>query len=198
MEACLPFYPDYYFWLNDDTLLRQGALETFLGIVQDTQNPACIVVGSCCDGASGARTYGGQRRLGRHPAKLSPIEPDTVAVKACDTFNGNCVLVTSAAYHTIGEMGDFQHSTGDTDYGLRARRYGVPMLLTPGFVAECSENSPQLNWRNRELSAAQRFRNLTGRKGLPPGDWWRLLWQHAGFRALLYWPVPYLRALAGR
>ena len=147
---------------------------------------------------SGARTYGGQRLLGRHPAKLSLIEPDTVAVKSCDTFNGNCVLVTKAAYRTLGIIRVFRHSTGDTDYGLRARRRGIPILLTPGFVAECAANLLPLSWRNRELPLAERFRALTGRKGLPPGDWWRFLWTHARLRALIYWPAPYVRVLTGR
>ena len=189
--------PDYYFWLNDDTTLRQGALATLLGTAELARKPACIVVGSCCDPATGAHTYGGQRLLGRHPAKLSLIKPHPVDIQTCDTFNGNCVLVTRAAYQVLGMMRAFQHSIGDTDYGLRARRLGIPMLLAPGFVAECATNPLALSWRNRELPRAQRFRVLTGRKGLPPGDWWRFLWAHANLRALLYWPAPYVRVLGG-
>jgi GT2 family glycosyltransferase len=191
--------PGYYLWLNDDTMLRQGALLTLLGTAEKTQNAACIVVGSCCDSATGQHTYGGQRLLGRHPAKLALIEPDAAAVKACDTFNGNCVLVTRAAYRMLGTMRAFRHSIGDTDYGLRARRRGIPMMLTPGFAAECAANPMPLNWRTlEEFPWAQRFRALTGPKGLPPGDWWRFLWTHAGMHALIYWPVPYLSALARR
>jgi GT2 family glycosyltransferase len=190
--------PEYYLWLNDDTVLRQGALATLLETAEKAQQPACVVAGSCCDPATGAHTYGGQRLLGRHPAKLSLIEPDPVAVKACDTFNGNCVLVTRAAYRILGIIRVFQHAIGDTDYGLRARRRGVPALLAPGFVAECATEGPGLSWRSPELPRAQRFRILTGRKGLPPGDWWRFLWTHAGMRALVYWPAPYVRVLTGR
>ena len=189
--------PEFYLWLNDDTLLRAGTVVTLIRVAQDVGNPACIVVGSCCDANSGARTYGGQRLLGKHPAKVSPIEPDAQTVKACDTFNGNCVLVTRAAYHVLGILRDFQHATADTDYGLRACRSGVPVLLAPGFLAECSANPVPLIWRNRELPRAERFRSLLGRKGLPPWDWWRFLWEHAGVRAFLYWPIPYLRVLSG-
>jgi GT2 family glycosyltransferase len=190
--------PEYYFWLNDDTMLRRDVLTTFLQTADKAKRSACIVVGSCCDAATGAQTYGGQRLLGKHPGQLSLIVPDAAVVKDCDTFNGNCVLVTRAAYHALGIMRVFKHSTGDTDYGLMARRQAIPILLTPGFVAECATNPQLLSWRNRQLSRAQRFRNLTGRKGLPPGDWWRFLWQHAGLRALLYWPRPYVRVLVGR
>jgi GT2 family glycosyltransferase len=190
--------PEYYFWLNDDTMLREGALASLLGIAQHALNSACIVVGSCCDPASGTHTYGGQRRLGRHPAKLSLIEPDATSAKTCDTFTGNCVLVTRAAFQRLGLMRIFRHATGDTDYGLRARRLGIPMLLTPGFVAECATDSAGPSWRNPQVPLTQRFRMLSGRKGLPPGDWWRFLWAHARLRALIYWPTPYLRILAKR
>jgi GT2 family glycosyltransferase len=186
--------PEYYFWLNDDTMLREGALATFLRTAAETQNPACVVVGSCCDATSGTHTYGGQRLLGRHPAKLALIEPDA-AVRPCDTFNGNCVLVTRASYRLLGIMRAFQHSTGDTDYGLRARQRGIPTLLAPGFVAECETNPEAVAWRDRKLPRTKRFRALTGRKGLPPADWWRFLWAHARLWALIYWPAPYLRAL---
>ena len=123
--------PEFYLWLNDDTLLRPGTVGTLIRVAQEAGNPACIVVGSCCDVYSGARTYGGQRQLGKHPAKLSPIEPDAETAKPCDTFNGNCVLVTRTAYRALGIMRDFQHATADTDYGLRARRLGVPVMSRP-------------------------------------------------------------------
>jgi GT2 family glycosyltransferase len=190
--------PEYYLWLNDDTMLRQGALVSLLGTAEKAQKPACIVVGSCCDPATGAHTYGGQRLLGRHPAKLSLIEPSAVDVKTCDTFNGNCALVTRAAYQILGIIRVFQHSIGDTDYGLRARRQGIPILLAPGFVAECATGTPALSWRDPGLPRWQRLRALTGRKGLPPGDWWRFLWTHVGLRAFIYWPAPYARVLTGR
>lgn len=196
-EHAAPSDPEYYFWLNDDTFLCEAALATFLGIAESAQSPACIVVGSCCDATSGAHTYGGQRLVGKHPAKLTLIEPDALDPKACDTFNGNCVLVTRGAFRRLGFMRDFRHSIGDTDYGLMARRQEIPILLTPGFVAECSANPSSLSWHNRKLPLAQRFRILTGRKGLPAGDWWRFLWTHAGLRSLLYWPAPYLRVLCG-
>jgi GT2 family glycosyltransferase len=194
-ERAAQLDPEYYFWLNDDTVLRQGALAALLGTAGMAQTPACIVVGSCCDRSTSAHTYGGQRLVGRHPAKLSLIEPDSVAVKVCDTFNGNCVLVTRGAYQILGTMRVFQHAIGDTDYGLSARRRGIPILLAPGFVAECAADAPALTLRASGLPRAQRFWILTGRKGLPPGDWWRFLWAHAGLRALIYWPAPYLRVV---
>jgi GT2 family glycosyltransferase len=190
--------PDFYLWLNDDTMLRAQAVETLIGAAQEVGNPACIVVGSACDSASGAHTYGGQNLLGWHPARLTLVEPDALVAKTCDTAHGNCVLVTRAAYRVLGTMRSFRHQMGDTDYGLRARQRGIPVLLAPGFVAECSANPPAESWRNREIPWAQRFRMLAGRKGLPPGDWWRYLWAHARFRALICWPVPYLRVLVGR
>ena len=146
----------------------------------------CIVVGSCCEVLRGP-----------HPAKLSPVVLNPLAAKPCDTFNGNCVLMGSAACRAVGMMRQFKHAMSDTDYGLRARRAGVRLIVAPGYVAECRSHSEQESWECRSLPRRERWRLILSRKGLPPGDWWRFLWAHARLRAFLYWPVPYGRVIAG-
>lgn len=190
--------PDYYLWLNDDTMLLPGCVETLLRVYRSAGSAASIVIGSCRDAASGEHTYGGVRVPGHHPAKGTLVKPDPETVLNCDTFNGNSVLVSRAAYLRLGNMTSFCHSTGDTDYGLRAKRLGIPLLLAPGYLAECSNNPVSDTWRDITLPRAQRLRMLMGRKGLPPMDYWRFLWTHSGLRALLYWPRPYLRIMLGR
>jgi GT2 family glycosyltransferase len=192
--------PEFYLWLNDDVALRPRALETLLAVTSNNCRRAVVVVGSCCDPATRKHTYGGHilSDSGHHPARLSPVVPDAIAAKPCDTFNGNCVLLTRAVFLEVGFMRRFGHAMGDTDYGLLARRNGIPVLIGPGYVAECTGHPIEQSWLNRTLSRKQRWQMLVGRKGLPPADWWRLLWTHAGSRALLYWPVPYLRVLVGR
>ncbi len=190
--------PDYYLWLNDDTILKAGAIEMLLRVATGAAVPACIVVGACCDPSSGELTYTGTILSGRHPVRGLPVTPDPDAAKRCDIFNGNCVLVTRGAYRILGIMRPFMHYSGDTDYGLRARSRGIPVVVAPGFAAECQRNAVDGTWEDQNLSRLERFRLFVGRKGLPPSDWWRLLWTHAGVRALLYWPVPYVRVLLGR
>ena len=189
--------PDSYFLINDDTVLYPGALASLLAIAERSPAKPCIVVGSCRDALTGSHTYGGEIVRTRHPGQTVPLVPEDTGVKPCDTFNGNCVLVTRAAFRQLGPLRSFKHAIADTDYGLRATRMGIPVLLAPGYLATCSRNPVHDSWRDRALSRPQRMRLLLGRKGLPPGDWWKFLWAHAGLRALVYWPAPYLRVLVG-
>jgi len=190
--------PDAYLWLNDDTVLYPGALASLLEIAERPAIKPCIVVGSCRDAVTGVRTYGGEILLARHPAQTVALIPDDSKTKRCGTFNGNCVLVTRAAFRALGPLRSFKHSMGDTDYGLRAARLEIPILLAPGYLATCQRNPVEVSWVDPAMPRTRRMHLLLGRKGLPPCDWWRFLWQHAGLRALLYWPKPYLRVLLGR
>jgi GT2 family glycosyltransferase len=192
--------PDFYFWLNDDTFLLPDCLATLLSVWDRSAakgQDASIVVASCCDAVTGEHSYGGELALDKHPGRLTPLHPNPLLEQRCDTFNGNCVLVARAAFKRLGMMRPFQHAISDTDYGLRASRLGIPVLLAPGYHAECSRNPPDSSWSSRALPRRERWRNLVGRKGLPPRDWWSFLWEHAGARAFLYWPMPYVRVLIG-
>jgi GT2 family glycosyltransferase len=190
--------PDAYFWLNDDTFLYPGALAKLIETADLVPGQPCIAVGSCQDPVTGRRTYGGERLQTGHPGKLAAVDSAPAEAKRCDTFNGNCVLITKKAFQLLGPIRAFKHSMGDTDYGLRATQLGIPVILTPGYLASCQNNPVAGSWMDLALPRTKRFRLLMGRKGLPPSDWWRFLWQHAGIRTLLYWPRPYLRVLAGR
>jgi GT2 family glycosyltransferase len=192
--------PDFYLWLNDDTLLRPDCLEVLLSAwnrcAEQGENGA-LVVGSCCDPVTATLSYGGQLLLGRHPARLRPVAPDPLRSKRCDTFNGNCVLVGRKAYQTLGMMRSFRHAMSDTDYGLLAKTAGVQVVVAPGYVAECKANRAPGSWYDSTMPRRERWRVLVSRKGLPLGDWWKLLWKHTGIRALWYWPGPYVRVIVG-
>jgi GT2 family glycosyltransferase len=192
--------PDFYLWLNDDTFLRSDCLSMLIETWNESSGVganSCIVVGSCCDPITGEFSYGGQMLRGHHPGRLNPALPDTVSVKQCDTFNGNCVLVARSAFQTVGIMRQFKHAMSDIDYGLLAKRAGVRVILAPGYVAECEVNFDPGSWYYNNLARRERWRLLLSRKGLPPGDWWKFLWTHVRLRAFLYWPVPYLRVIIG-
>jgi len=214
--------PDFYLWLNDDVQLHDNAVEKLLScwlsvvegapdgrkvvgcplsVVEESQathqhiNPttddfskAVIIVGSTCDPETGERTYGGQRRLGKHPASLVPVFPKDVP-SGCDTFQGNVVLVSRAVYQKVGNMHAFNHAIGDIDYGLRAKSAGCALFVAPGFLGACNQNRKEQI--SRHLSLRERWRLVS--KRLPPGDWFKFLWAHAGWRTIIYWPKPYIR-----
>lgn len=194
-EIAAKIQPAAYVWLNDDVILAPKAIHTLVHTWQAAEkdvSPPVIVVGSCQDPETGALTYGGQRRLGPHPGRVAVIPP-TDNPQPCDTFNGNLVLVSSRAHTRVGNMRSFHHAMGDTDYGYRALQCGCRLLLAPGFLGACEANQKEDIKMRRDLSRIERLKIL--KKRLPPIDWWRLLAAHAGWRAPIYWPGPYIRAL---
>ncbi len=208
--------PDFYLWLNDDVQLREGAIEKLLscwlsvagkgsdshekyedsqkilitnnGSPITSQSRPAVIVGSTCDPVTGARTYGGQRMLGAHPAKLASVSPQDVPVE-CDTFNGNVVLVSRAVYKKIGNMRPFRHAIGDTDYGLRAKAASCRIVVAPGFIGLCALNKEG----GLNNSFHQRWTVLMRR--FPPGDYFRFLRKHAGWRWPFYWGWPYVNLI---
>lgn len=206
--------PDFYLWLNDDSMLLDGALKKLLATYTEVSHQrsenrdsessasnvssvndeqASIIIGSCCDPMTGIRTYGGQRRVDHHPARLVPIYPEDRPLE-CDTFQGNVVLVPRGVFKRVGNMRSYSHAMGDTDYGYQAVRAGCAIWLTAGFVALCESNTEEdLDASRRSL--LQRIKVL--KKRLPPKDWFRFLWFHSGVAAFAYWPSPYLRVALG-
>ena len=185
--------PDFYLWLNDDVMLFDRAVETLLDTWSQSGAQETIVVGSCCDPASGYLTYGGQRRTSSHPARLQAVHPEGRAVD-CETFQSNALLVPRAVYNRIGMIDSFQHAMGDTDYGYRARKAGCRCLVAPGFLAACESNAAPTYWR-RGPSLSQRWRLLNSRKGLPFSDWLRFARRHGGLIWPIHWLRPYLRVI---
>ncbi len=181
--------PDFYLWLNDDTTLLPTALgqlfSTWEAVSEGGRKPV-IVVGSTRDPDTKRHTYGGHRRIGRHPARLEPVPPAD-RPQECDTFNGNIVLVPRDVYARVGNMRPFAHSIGDTDYGLRARAAGCSVVIAAGYLGECRAND--IGQRFVRLPFLRRLRGVFGRKIFPPASWFRFYWHHAGPRALLYWPI---------
>lgn len=165
---------DAFLWLNDDTLLLDGALES-LFVTLDAQSESSgrpgIVVGSCKtpgissgikDMANGWEersqlTYGGRNSRGLVMPTDSP-QPVT-------TFNGNLVLVSDSAYRELGNLNPaYRHAYGDFDYGIRAEKLGIPICLAPGYHATCPRNAP-IPWRDPNLTLRQRYRHFVGVKG---------------------------------
>ncbi len=199
--------PEFVLWLNDDVVLDRDALERLVvaaDAVFKREGQAGIIVGATRQSRFGVTSYGGQRRVGRHPLKTVLIEPDGT-LQACDTFQGNVVLVPTQVLLALGGIPEILKGVqgmADTEFGLRARAAGVPVILTPSIVGTCSLNTSVLEWRRPELTLWQRFRSVFGPKGFPIGStiwfmrryggwlWWYWLlsvWGHAFLQSL--WPA---------
>ncbi len=181
--------PDFYLWMNDDTVLLPDAPEVLFRVWDEVSSFAerrAIIVGACRDPDRHTRTYGGYRRPGRHPARLVPVASTDHWIE-CDTFNGNIVLVPREVVRVVGMIRPFAHAIGDVDYGLRAKSAGCRVILAPGFLGECLLNTTAEEFLR--LPFPRRLLNVFSRKIYPPVSWFRFYWAHAGFMAIVYWPA---------
>lgn len=191
-----------FLWLNDDTVLFPDALSRLLQTLDlSVTGERCerIVVGTTKDPETGQPTYGGLKRASRwRPLHFSLVQPRADAV-LCDTMNGNCVLISAAAARLLGNLDPiFAHAMGDIDYGLRAKKRGVRLLVAPGFIGHCSRNPTSGSFRDLSVPIHARLRLMRRPKGLPPKSWLTLTARHAGALWPVYFVWPYLRVLIGR
>jgi GT2 family glycosyltransferase len=190
---------DAYLLLNDDTMLEQDALRRLMNVsgAQAAKGVTAIVVGSTRSPETGVLSYGGiclrKRGVSAWMEKIEPGVDDTVA---CDTMNGNIVLIPAEIARAIGNLdGRFHHHFGDLDYGFRARRAGFAVVIAPGFLGECGTNSRQGTWRDAALPFKKRWKNLHSPKGQPFGQWVLFTRRHYGWRWPLYAVSPYVKTV---
>jgi GT2 family glycosyltransferase len=199
--------PDYYLWLNDDTVLDPSALTTLLNSLAELNSQGsdrAIVVGSTLDPDTHIPTYGGVKQTyWWHPVKFHYIEPDPKQVKGCDTFHGNCVLVPRLVANLVGNLSAaYTHNLGDYDYGLRARRQGCTLWMAPGYVGTCSGNPHVARMVQADLMGSS-WQKLDRPKGFAladvtlhsPKEWKDFCQENSGLLWYLYWLFPYRRLL---
>lgn len=135
---------DAYLLFNDDTDVdADGVRQLFNHYMQENAAGPTACVGRLVDPDTGISTYGGYRRpLRCHPLRIVPVEP-TGAVEACDTFNGNFVLIPGAAFDAIGGLcPDYWHSYGDIDTGYALTRHGARVVLVASPIGTARRNPP--------------------------------------------------------
>jgi GT2 family glycosyltransferase len=190
---------DHYIWLNDDTHLYSDAVSRLLAAYHDLLGQGQkrpIVAGSTRDPESHALTYGGIVRSARfYPFRYRLAVPGEKPVP-CHTINGNFVLIPRDAAQLTGNLSpDFSHAMGDHDYGLRARKVGCSLWVASGYIGTCARNDFRGTWHDQKLSFRERWRNLSGPKGMPPREYFIYTRAHGGPFWPLFWLYPYARAL---
>lgn len=189
---------DYYLWLNDDTFLYPEAIECLLTTAHSSMgngNIHPLVVGST-ENNDGNTTYGGYiRSFFWCPLKFKLVEPKKVAVE-CDTTNGNCLLISNFAALRLGNLDKhFIHQMGDLDYGLRAKKEGLRILVMPGYAGRCERNLPHNTFMDKELSVRIRLQLFMGKKGIPFRSWLIFSRRHGGFLWWLYLLWPFVKVV---
>lgn len=189
---------DFYFWLNDDTILDQDALARMLGAYRGGSARLCdatIIVGSTRDPETGLFSYGGWSQLQKKTGLISwkKTPPNMDASISCDTINGNCVLISKAVVDRIGNIdAAFQQGMGDLDYGLRAIKNGCHIQIAPGYYGTCTSNDDSGLWTDGNLPLYSRWQKLLGPKGLPVKAWGVFTYRHKGHLWFLSWLAPYV------
>jgi GT2 family glycosyltransferase len=191
---------DAYVLLNDDTILHEDALHRLIVCAESalTAGKAAIVAGSTRSTKSGKQSYGGlaMRKRGA-VVRFDLIEPDPFAVRRCDTMNANFALIPAEIARVVGNLdARFHHQFGDLDYGLRAGWAGFDLVVAPGFVGTCSENSVRGTWRDLDATLRVRWKDLLSPKGVPLKEWLLFTRRHYGCRFPHYAASPYLKTVA--
>jgi GT2 family glycosyltransferase len=167
-------YVDYYFWLNDDTILYSNALTVLLASSVETNDQKILVGSTCAEDNKELITYGGRSK------KVGLVKP-TDKLQHCEYFNGNVVLIPRFVFQKVG-MNDplFHHALGDFDYGLRASKCGVSSVVVPGVLGECDEHKDLEAWCNPITTLRKRFKLLYTPLGNHPIEFFKFDKRHNG------------------
>jgi GT2 family glycosyltransferase len=197
--------PDYYVWLNDDTVLEPEALNDLLTtsrqLIEKGEKKA-IVAGSTRDPETSDFTYGGMvQSRWWHPIYLRAVEPNDKP-QPCDTMNGNVVLIPKEVVRLVGNLDEaFRHYAADYDYGWRAKQQGCTVWIAPGYTGTCALNPKPAEVVAQPLT--EQLEKVGKPKGLSlqdvtlqPLEEWKVYTQrHGGFFWQIYWLLPYRRLI---
>lgn len=186
---------DFYLWVNDDTHLYENAVAELLQTYR-TAGPEAVIVGNIEEPGTGRLSYGGLITPDTNKLRGVSRPPVGGAPGRCDTMNGNCVLIPDAVARRVGNLDEtFTHKMADMDYGYRCGKAGAQIWATGRFVGECERHGQKEAWLRPDATLRERFRALTGPKGLPVREWRVFCRRYAGPLWPLYWAGPYLKAL---
>ncbi len=132
---------DFYLWLNDDAMLKEGAIANLLAEYQ--------------------------KHHGVISGKFSSdeTESDVSFGMLGGWMNGNLVLVPREVYEKIGPIYDgYHHGYGDNDYGLMAARAGFGPYLSSAFCGVCPAQPERYRFQEGK-PLVKRFKLLFDPKG---------------------------------
>jgi GT2 family glycosyltransferase len=191
--------PDIQLWVDDDLELAGDALARLIEVglrVKAEQGREPIVVGSVYSRRAQAQSYGAVE----FPYAIHRVTPRFVwsadRVLPAQAMNGRLVAIFRGAWEAAGDLDPiFTHRMADFDYGLRARRHGVPLVVAPGYLGYGDRHTAADTGHDAGAGLRTRWRSVAGPKGRPVRAWWIYTWRHAGWLAPLHFAWPYARAL---
>jgi len=178
---------DFYLWLNDDTNLYSNALIELLQVSNSKNNDSIICGTTCAVGNKENITYGGGKIVNGNTISIPNGDGNVVFIpngkeQECECFNGNVVLIPKYVFDKVGfNDSHYNHSFGDIDYGLFARKKGIKSYVSPSIIGECEGHSEKIPiWDNSKYSFKRRWRNLHSPFGLNPAELFYFNKKHFG------------------
>jgi len=187
---------DFYLWLNDDTMLNEGALKSLVEdyeCVATEENQAHVIVGSFANSPdSEFIPYGIEYPDGHR------VMPNGSPQQVIGLFAGNCVLIPKEVYCQIGPIcGKFKHGYGDVDYSKLMVEHNIPFYCGSKVIGWCPTNKGTVNFEGKNLWG--RLQLLWDPKGLCLHDALLYKIRHSGLhRAILSFLHIVFIAIRGR
>ena len=129
---------DGYLWLNDDVMLKDGAMEGMLrdcGSIERDGDGRYVLVGTC-DNGTGRLSHG----CYIYSDGAQVLSPCGSPVKADERYgmSGNVVYVPRAVFKEVGFIyGGYSHAYGDSDYRQLLLKKDIPMYCASAIVGMC-------------------------------------------------------------
>lgn len=143
---------DFYLWLNDDVIIKEGGLNTLIKDYATTPNS--IICGAMQSQKSQQISYGGKDKNGNLILPKSPID-------TCTFINGNMVLIPKSICDAIGLLDPvFPHAIGDYDYGLRAIKKDYKCFTSSSYTGYCESNPTLPKWCLPQVKLKDRIKSL--------------------------------------
>jgi GT2 family glycosyltransferase len=159
---------DYFFLLNDDTIIFEDTLEKLVNSNQSMKlktQISNITIGTTTDSKNGKFTYGGFKLYSSF--KLKHILVNSLSQElACDFGCANIMLVPQEITKSIGILSEkYIHGIADFDYTLRAKKSKLDVWVAPGILGHCDYDQVR-NWKSMDSNLSERIEFLYSPKGL--------------------------------
>lgn len=131
---------DYYWLINDDTVLYPDALVNLLKAdvyAREKFGKSGLYSGSTLDPKTKVHSYGGEKLKHIDNYAAEPVLPNGT-YQLCEFANANILLVPNSVVEKIGLFSEkYIQSIADYDYSMRAIKAGLPVLVLPNYAGEC-------------------------------------------------------------
>lgn len=148
---------DFYLLLNDDTEAWDNLFGELLRcdeFAKSTFGKQGIYSGNTSWKHDRTKISFGGKVAGKGLLKrFVRLQPSGVP-QHCDIVNGNILMVPNTVVETIGIFPEcYIHGAADNDYGMRANKHKLPVLITGGFCGSCDADNYDYLAEMQKLSA---------------------------------------------